>query len=240
MGNELNATYGTLLIGWFYITVSSTLISKQKRNIGGSFREKNKTSATISSYSVRTSHGGQAPPLLSPALPYIWLMGCESTVSSLITNLKGLIVPLLPFSYFYSGRSSSFLEAAFPSVSKTPILGTSPEVRKTTTIYGDVLQRRPSVLQPREVGPPAGSPSFAETALQRLEGSCPGFLGFAEGLRSLCSWLRLPQRTWMCGISHTLARCSKEGRIPQIDSQPVFLENREEGVIFNLALQYKW
>ena len=130
MGNELNATYGTLLIGWFYITVSSTLISKQKRNIGGSFREKNKTSATISSYSVRTSHGGQAPPLLSPALPYIWLMGCESTVSSLITNLKGLIVPLLPFSYFYSGRSSSFLEAAFPSVSKTPILGTSPEVRK--------------------------------------------------------------------------------------------------------------
>jgi len=31
MGNELNATYGTLLIGWFYITVSSTLISKQKK-----------------------------------------------------------------------------------------------------------------------------------------------------------------------------------------------------------------
>jgi len=167
-------------------------------------------------------------------------MGCESTVSSLITNLKGLIVPLLPFSYFYSGRSSSFLEAAFPSVSKTPILGTSPEVRKTTTIYGDVLPRRRSVLQPREVGPPAGSPSFAETALQRLEGSCPGFLGFVEGLRSLCSWLRLPQWTWMCGISHTLARCSKEGRLPQIDSQPVFLENHEEGVIFNLALQYKW
>lgn len=81
-----------------------------------------------------------------------------------------------------------------------------------------------------EGGPPAGSPSFAEVALQRLEGSCPGFLGFVEGLRSPCPWLCLPQRTRMCGISHTLAWCSKEGRLPQIDSQPVFLENCEEGL----------
>lgn len=164
-------------------------------------------------------------------------MGCESTVSSLITNLKGLIVPLLPFSYFYSGRSWSFLEAAFPSMSKTPILGTSPELRKTTTIYGDVLPWR---FSSRGRWPAGRSPSFAEAALQRLEGSCPGFLGFAEGLRSPCPWLCLPQRTRMCGISHALAWCSKEGHLPQIDSQPVFLENCEEGVIFNLALQYKW
>ena len=173
---------------------------KTEENIAVSLHEKNKTSTTTSSY------------------------------SSLITNLKGLIVPRLPFSYFYSGRSPSFLEAAFPSVSKTPILGTSPELRKTTTIYGDVLLWRQSVLQQREVGLPAGSPSFAEKALQRLEGSYPGFLGFAEGLRSPCPWLCLPQRTWICGISHTLPPCSKEGRFPQIDSQPVSWRTVKRGL----------
>lgn len=190
-----------LLIGWFYITVISTLISKQKKEYCSvSSWKKNKTSTTTSSY------------------------------SSLITNLKGLIVPRLPFSYFYSGRSPSFLEAAFPSVSKTPILGTGPELRKTTTIYGDVLLWRQSVLQQREVSPPAGSPSFAEKALQRLEGSCPGFLGFAAGLRSPCPWLCLPQWTWICGISHTLPPCSKEGRFPQIDSQPVSWRTVKRGL----------
>lgn len=82
-----------------------------------------------------------------------------------------------------------------------------------------------------------------EAALQRLEGSVQVSWGLLRGSEARVLALSPPTSARMCGISHTLAWCSKRGVFHRMSFNQFFLENCEEGVIFNLALQpqcYGW
>lgn len=215
--------YCTLSNGWFYITVNFTLISKKKKKYCRISSWQNKTSAANSSHSAGTSHG---PPGPSSPLPQIWFTDSRVHSTSLNDQLQRSNCPsAFPFPSSIPGCHLPSWKTPFPQWVKhlfwerARSAGKQPPNRETFSHGGIQFARGGSWNHC------PGAPALRKRHVKGWQGCCPGFLGPAEGLRSPCPCLCLPEKTWMSGINHTLARFLKEETHQQTDSQPVFLEN---------------